>query len=222
LNNKFKYAAFYDLDHTILKGNSATYLVEEARNRGIMTEKQYRQAVFLSLLYKLRIGDPTRMINRMLSWLDGLSKDTVEGLCREVFREFLVGKIRPEILTSIDQHRLENGQMVLLSSATTPICYPVSEHLKFDEVICTRLETINGTFTGQTDGNLVYGIEKKRRMLTFCKKHQFNPREAYYYGDSHTDHHVMEAVGKPVAVSPDKKLLRIATSKNWPILVQDR
>ncbi len=42
---------------------------------------------------------------------------------------------------------------------------------------------------------------------------------AWYYGDSHTDKYVMEAVGFPVAVSPDKKLLKIANRNNWPILL---
>jgi HAD superfamily phosphoserine phosphatase-like hydrolase len=162
------------------------------------------------------------MINRMLSWLNGLSKETIDRLCREVFQECLVKRIRPEIIASLDRHRLQQGEVVLLSSATAPICHPVSDHLKFDQVICTHLETINGTFTGRTEGKLVYGLEKRNRMFTFCREHRYDPREAFYYGDSHTDQHVMKAVGKPVAVSPDSRLLKIALSNNWPILVQDR
>ncbi len=62
---KFDYIAFYDLDHTILEDNSATHLVNEARKRGIMGEKLYRHAVWLSILYKLGIGNSTKMIIRM-------------------------------------------------------------------------------------------------------------------------------------------------------------
>ena len=68
---KFKYVAFYDLDHTILDGNSATHVVHEARKQAVMTERQFRHAVWLSILYKLNIGEPSRMILRMLSWLKG-------------------------------------------------------------------------------------------------------------------------------------------------------
>ncbi len=222
LKNTFNYIAFYDLDHTILHGNSATYLVEEARQRGIMTPRQYRLAVYLYIFYKLNIGDPTKMINRMLLWLKGLREDSIIKLCQEVFRESLVGTIRTEILSSLEEHRRKNGAIVLLSSATSPICEPVSIHLDFDDVICTRLATDNGALTGKTDGKLVYALEKKHRLNSYCQEQGYDPNDAYYYGDSKTDLFVMEAVGNPVAVSPDKRLLKIAIARNWPIIAGDR
>ncbi len=218
----FSYIAFYDLDHTILTGNSATHLVEEARKRGVMNPGQYRHAVYLSILYKLGIGDPSRMITRMLSWLRGLPEPMVHRLCDEVFREDLEKTIRPEILEAIQMHRRRNGANVLLSSATSPVCGPISGHLRLDDMICTFLETENGRFTGRTTGRLVYGMEKKVRMLAYCRQYGQDPSKAYYYGDSFTDQYVMEAVGFPVAVSPDRRLLKIALKKNWPVLVNDR
>jgi HAD superfamily hydrolase (TIGR01490 family) len=215
----FSYTAFYDLDHTILDGNSATHLVQEAHKRGVMTERQYRHAVWLAILYKLNIGEPTRMINRMLYWLKGLKETSLNKLSQEIFDHIIKDTIRPEILETIREHRVKKAKVVLLSSATTTICLPVSQFLELDETICTRLESERGILTGHTHGKLVYGPEKKIRMLTYCHENNYDPQEAWYYGDSHTDKYVMEAVGFPVAVSPDKKLLRIANRNNWPILL---
>ena len=152
--SSFNYTAFYDLDHTILDGNSATHLVQEAHQRGVMSESQFRYAVWLSILYKLRIGNPTRMINRMLTWLNGLQENDIMKLSREIFEQRIKDTIRPEILETIREHRSKKGAVVLLSSATTPICLPVSHHLGMDEMICTRLEAENGTLTGNTIGKL--------------------------------------------------------------------
>ncbi|MDF1573687.1 MAG: HAD-IB family hydrolase [Bacteroidales bacterium] len=217
--SSYSYTAFYDLDHTILDGNSATHLVTEALRRGIMSEKQYRHAVWLSILYKLDLGDPTRMINRMLSWLEGLNEAEIISLAREIFDQIIKDTIRPEILETIRDHRSKNGSVVLLSSATAPICQPVTSYMGLDDMICTRLESRKGTLTGRTSGRLVYGPEKKERLLAFCQEKSVDPSKAWYYGDSYTDRHVMEAVGHPVAVSPDKRLLKIAKKRNWPILV---
>ncbi|MBE9517810.1 MAG: HAD-IB family hydrolase [Bacteroidetes bacterium] len=217
--SSYPYTAFYDLDHTILDGNSATHLVQEARKRGLMSERKYRHAVWLSILYKLDIGDPTRMINRMLSWLKGVEEADITALAQEIFDHTIKETIRPKILETIREHRAQKAKVVLLSSATTPICQPVNLYLELDEMICTRLESESGILTGHTHGKLVYGPEKKVRMLAYCHENNYNPREAWYYGDSHTDKYVMEAVGFPVAVSPDKKLLRIANRNNWPILL---
>jgi len=215
----FAYPAFYDLDHTILEGNSATHLVQEARLRGVMTERQFRYAVWLSILYKLNIGEPIRMIDRMLSWLKGLKETAIMQLSKEIFDHVIKENIRPEILETIREHQAKKAAVVLLSSATTPICQPVTQFLELDDMICTQLESKNGILTGNTHGKLVYGAEKKVRMLAYCLEKEYIPQEAWYYGDSHTDRYVMEAVGFPVAVSPDKKLLKIANRNKWPILL---
>ena len=217
-----KYIAFYDLDRTILTGNSATALVEESHDRGVMTSGQYRHAVWLSILYKLNLGNPTKMIYRMLSWLKGLRESDIVLLCEEIYQARIKNTIRPEILESFEMHRSSGAAVVLLSSATSPICEAVNRHLQLDAIICTHLETLNGIFTGHTLENLVYGAEKKHRMLHFCNEHKALPEDAWYYGDSHTDRYVMEAVGNPVAVSPDKRLKKIAIRRNWPILTDDR
>ena len=215
----FSYTAFYDLDHTILDGNSATHLVQEARKRGVMSERQYRHAVWLSIIYKLNIGEPTRMIDRMLTWLKGLKEASIMKLSQEIFDHIIKETIRPEILETIREHREKKAAVILLSSATTPICQPVTRFMELDDMICTQLESENGILTGHTNGKLVYGLEKKVRMLAFCQEKGYDPREAWYYGDSHTDRWVMEAVGFPVAVSPDKQLQKIARRNNWPILL---
>jgi HAD superfamily hydrolase (TIGR01490 family) len=218
----FKYVAFYDLDHTILMDNSATHLINEARRKGLMSEKHFRQAIYLSILYKMGIGNSTQMIIRMLSWLRGLGEDVIRKLCVDVFNKKIVQKIRPEILTSMEEHRSKNAAIVLLSSASGPICDPVSGYLKLDDVICSRLEISDGIFTGNIIGKLVYGTEKKNRLISYCSDHGYDPAEAYYYGDSYTDHFVMAVVGHPIAVDPDKRLCKIALANDWPILIRNR
>ena len=158
----------------------------------------------------------------MLSWLTGLRESEIKLLCEEIYNTSIKETLGPEILESIEMHRSSGGALVLLSSATEPICEVVARHLHLDAVICTQLETMNATFTGHTRGKLVYGAEKKHRMLSFCNEHDSDAKKAWYYGDSHTDRHVMESVGHPVAVSPDKGLKKIAIRQKWPILVDNR
>ena len=193
---KSEYIAFYDLDHTILSGNSATDLVEVSRARGVMTPRQYRHAVWLSILYKLNLGDPVKMIERMLTWLKGLRESDIKELCEEIYHSHIKKTIRPEILESFRMHRSAGGALVLLSSATEPICEVVTRHLQLDAMICTFLETRDGALTGRTRGKLVYAEEKKQRMQAFCKEQNSDPARAWYYGDSHTDQHVMNRCGR--------------------------
>jgi len=218
LQENYKYIAFYDLDRTIFTGNSATSLVAEAKSRGIMNGRQFRHALYLSLLYKLDWQDPARIITRMLTWLKGMTETAARQLCLDVFESDLLQTIRPEITREMQKHRDEQGANVLLSSATSFICEPVAAHLHLDDVICTHLEEDGGVLTGTTRGKLVYGREKKNRLIDYCRNEGYNPAEAYYYGDSKTDVHVMETVGHPVAVSPDHQLLEVARKRDWRVL----
>ncbi|HDS08042.1 MAG TPA: HAD-IB family hydrolase [Bacteroides sp.] len=218
LRKRYSYIAFYDLDRTIFTGNSATSLVAEARNRGIMNGRQFRHALYLSLLYKLDWQDPARIITRMLTWLKGMTETAARQLCLEVFENNLRQTIRPEITREMQKHRDNLGANVLLSSATSLICEPVAAHLNLEDVICTRLEANNGILTGATRGKLVYGREKKTRLTDYCRKEGHKPAESYYYGDSKTDVYVMETVGHPVAVCPDQRLLEVARKRDWRVL----
>jgi len=155
----------------------------------------------------------------MLSWLTGLQEASIMKLSQDIFDQIIKETIRPEILDTIREHRAKKAAVILLSSATSPICLPVTRFLELDDVICTQLDSENGILTGHTRGKLVYGPEKKVRMLAYCREKEYDPQEAWYYGDSHTDKYVMGAVGFPVAVSPDKKLLKIAKRNKWPILL---
>ena len=89
-------------------------------------------------------------------------------------------------------------------------------------LVGTKLPDLIDTYKSELLGSKVYDKEKKHRLIMYCENNNFDPKDAYYYGDSYTDYHVMESVGNPVAVSPDKKLLKIAMANNWQILVKDR
>lgn len=217
-----RYIAFYDLDHTILEENSATYLVRESLKRGIMTRRDYRRALWFSILYKLHLGDPARMIERMLYWLKGKDEAEMEQFGRDIFLESLVHIFRPEILKSIEEHRDKGAAIVLLSSAPKPICEPVQEHMQLDGLICTELESVDGKYTGHPSRKLVYDREKEVRMLEYCREHDQDPADAWYYGDSYTDQHVMRAVGHAIAVAPDSRLKKIAEAENWPVLAEKK
>lgn len=221
LNRKYSYIAFYDLDHTIMKVNSATALINAARLRGIINGKHYRHAIWLSLLYKLGVSHSSETIYEMLSWLKGINEVKIRELCVKIFHKRQVRKIRKQIIVSMQKHRNEDAALILLSSATEPICEPVSHYLELDDIICSRLEVRDGLFTGKTIGPLVFGEEKRKRLLRYCRENGYDPGTAYYYGDSWSDRFVMEAAGHPVAVNPDKKLRKIARKKQWSFLLKN-
>jgi HAD superfamily hydrolase (TIGR01490 family) len=209
------YAAFFDLDRTVLSINSGSVLVREAHKISLMSTAVLLNAVYLSLLYKLHLRDTDRIISSMGKWMKGLRVDQVEILANTVVNKYLVNAIRPEIYSEISFHREKNAEVVILSSVIVEIGKPISAHLGFDNIICTKMQEEEGIFTGLPETKFCFEDEKRVRLLEYCKLKNYKLDEVFYYGDSISDLPALNAVGHPVCVTPDKKLGKIAKQRGW-------
>ncbi|MCF8224630.1 MAG: HAD-IB family phosphatase [Bacteroidales bacterium] len=218
MKNGHSYLAAFDLDKTILSVNSSRLVVKASRKMGLMSARQLRQAILYSVVYQFDLKDPNEIVLSMMKWLKGLNEKDVAGMATSLILPLMLESIRPEILDEIARHRDNNAYLLLLSSAMPYLCNPVAEHLKLDEVLCSSLETKEGVFTGRSNGNLVFGREKARQMISFCNSHNFDIDTAWYYGDAYTDRFILRSIGNPVCVKPEIKLGLMARRKGWKII----
>jgi phosphoserine phosphatase len=64
----------------------------------------------------------------------------------------------------------------------------------------------------------LHGEHKAEAVRELAREHGYDLGESTAYSDSHTDLPFLEAVGKPVAVNPDRALRRVAAERGWPVL----
>ena len=154
----------------------------------------------------------------MTSWLNGVSEATTNELSAEIFRNILLESIKPEVHAEIIFHRKNGASCVILSSSIQPVCQPIADYLKMDDIICSNLEVDNGIYNGRPSGKFCFGEEKVVRLLDYCKMNNTDHERSWYYGDSIYDLPVLSTVGNPICVNPDKKLKRVANKRGWRIL----
>jgi putative phosphoserine phosphatase/1-acylglycerol-3-phosphate O-acyltransferase len=220
-NSNIRYIVFFDLDQTLAKSISGRSLAREAYKKGIMKNRDLVRAVILSVLFRLKLKDPSDIIDRMVSWVKGMPEKTLKDLCYEVAHKIIIPSIYEEAKTEINLHKAANAKIVILSSALTDVCTEIETYLNLDDIICSELEIKNGYLTGEPFGHLCYGEEKEIRLKAYCKKYDCSPSEAWYYGDSISDLCALIAVGNPVCVNPDNNLKRTAIKRGWKILSWD-
>jgi HAD superfamily phosphoserine phosphatase-like hydrolase len=212
------YIAAFDLDKTILTLNSSRLVVKTSRQMGLMSKRDFIRAIYYSIVYKFDLKDANQIVSEMTGWLHGLKEsDIIDLIHKHVIPEMLE-LIRPEIQNEISEHRKNNGKLIILSSAMPYLCEPISKYLGMDDVVCSKLQTKDGVFTGKPDGKLVFGKEKKVRMNAYCVKFNLPLETAWYYGDAFTDRFVLNAVANPVCVKPELKLGRLAKRNGWKII----
>ena len=87
-----------------------------------------------------------------------------------------------------------------------------------EHIVTSELEVgSDGRLTGRPVDPLCYGAGKVERTRVLAQKLGFELAEATFYSDSITDLPLLEVVGTPVAVSPDRRLLRVAKQRGWRI-----
>ena len=217
MSQHFDYIAFFDLDRTLLKVNSGRVLIRSAYQSGLMSTRNMIHAIYLSLLHKFDLRKTTQIVDQMPNWLTGISEQELSDLSGNIVNNELLDLIRPEMYEEIKMHKENNARLVILSAALPYICEPIASYLKFDDIICSKLEIVNGLFTGIPQGQLCLDDEKSKRLFDFCTLHKCSVKDVYYYGDSIEDLPVLDTVGYPVCINPDKKLTNIAIKKGWTI-----
>ena len=211
------YIAFFDLDHTILNTSSGKIMGIAALREGIIKRQKFVQGLFWTLGNKFGLIEGDTILTRLAEWMKDHPEQYIIDWTTQVFNEVMKYTIRSEAIKEIEYHRNNNAHLVILSASASFICRPVLEFLGLDDLICTDLHVVNNRFSGQSIGDICFGEEKLIRSKSFIKESNYSLDNAFFYTDSFTDLPMLEAVGNPMAVTPDRKLAATARSRGWQI-----
>ncbi len=211
------HVALFDFDKTLVDCNSANlWFLHELRSGRVPLS--YRICVpFWLLQYRLGMGNLERMFDEAFKAAQGKE----EALMIETVRVWYDSEIRPHVrpgaLEAVRTHREAGDLLVLATSSTQYVATLACETFDMDSFICTRLETVNGRFTGRLESNAM-GPAKAERVAEWAVARGIDLADCTFYTDSITDLALLQRVGHPVVVNPDSRLLLVAREHNWPIL----
>src|SRR3954468_16842699 len=163
-----------------------------------------------------------RMREAMLGLTKGWDQQRVRELVRETLDEVLTPIIYAEALELIDEHHKAGRKTVIISSSPIETVEAIGEHLGVDDVIATRARLdAQGRYTGELEF-YAYGPHKAEAIREMAVKEGIDLANSYAYSDSITDLPMLDLVGNPVAVNPDRELTRIARERGWETITFER
>jgi fatty acyl-CoA reductase len=133
----------------------------------------------------------------------------------ESFSGFTLNRLFPDALRQLREHKAAGHRVVLLSGALDFLLEPMKDLV--DDVLCATLAEENGTFTGELSGAPVAGDARARMLASFARRRNLDLSRSYAYADSISDLPMLEAVGNPVAVNPDRRLGAAAKDRGWRV-----
>jgi HAD superfamily hydrolase (TIGR01490 family) len=213
-------AAFFDLDKTIISRSSSLALSRPMYRAGMVSRGQLLRGAYAQLVYLL-VGADERKMERlkdgMLALTKGWDRTQVEDLVREVLLDVIDPYVYQEALDLMELHRSEGRRIYIVSSSPEEVVKPLAAHFGVSGVIATRAEIDDdGRYTGELEF-YSYGEQKGEAIRALSERSDLDLARSYAYSDSFTDVPMLEAVGNPVAVNPDRELRKHAEEHGWQI-----
>lgn len=208
--------AIFDLDNTLLGGDSDYLWGEFLVENKLVDSKRYQQAN--QHFYDQYLAGTMDIVEFLNFQLKPLADNSSADLQRWR-NQYLAEKIDPIILPAaqqlIAQHRQRGDTLMIITATNNFITAPIAEKLGISHLIATEAEIINKRYTGHVSGIPSYQQGKVERLHTWLNDHNQTLAGSYFYSDSHNDLPLLNIVDHPVAVDPDPKLLAFAKQHGW-------
>jgi len=217
-------AAFFDLDKTVIAKASLLAYGSTLRREGFISRRIALRAALGQVVFRAFGANDRRMAKlreASLRLARGWDQARLRALVEDTLHDVIEPIVYDEALELIRTHRRAGRRVYLVSSSPTEIVDPLAIYLGADGAISTRPEIdAEGRYTGEVEF-YAFGPTKAAAVRELAAEQRLELSASYAYSDSVTDLPMLETVGHPVAVNPDRDLRRIALARGWDVMVFD-
>ena len=207
-------AAFFDLDKTIIAKSSTLAFCKPFQAGGLISRRAVLRSAYAQFVYLVGGADHDQM-EKMRAFMSQLVGGWDVATVREIVADTLHNVVDPlvydEAVGLIEEHKLAGRDVVIVSTSGTEVVEPIGAMLGADIVIASRLEEVDGKYTGNID-YYAYAEEKARAIVELAEQRGYDLERSFAYSDSVTDVPMLEVVGHAHAVNPDKELRKVAVA----------
>lgn len=213
-------AAFFDLDKTVIAKSSTLAFSKPFFNQGLLNRRAVLKSSYAQFLFLMSGADHDQM-DRMRSYVTsmcaGWDVEQIKSIVNETLHDIVDPLVFAEAAELIADHRLCGRDVVVVSASGEEIVGPIARALGATHAMATRMVVEDGKYTGEI-AFYCYGEGKAAAIRELAALEGYSLEHCYAYSDSVTDLPMLEEVGHPCAVNPDRALRKEAGARGWPVL----
>lgn len=216
-------AAFFDLDRTLLRGASGEVFSEAMRSSGIVSRSLPGEKYVYQLFNAVGETLPSMALARQaVTFAKGRSRSAMSDAADSVADQ-LVAMVQPFAEGVFAEHRAAGRPIVLATTTPFDLVKPFADRLGLDDVVATRygVDADGDTYDGTLAGPFVWSNGKLAAVREWADRNGVDLSESWAYSDSVYDTPLLSAVGNPVVVNPDPRMVIMAAARRWPTLNLD-
>jgi len=217
-------AAFFDLDKTVIAKSSTLAFSKPFFDQGLLNRRAVLKSSYAQFLFLMSGADHDQM-DRMRSYVTsmcaGWDVEQVKAIVNETLHDIVDPLVFAEAAELIADHRHCGRDVVIVSASGEEIVAPIARALGATHAMATRMVVEDGKYTGGV-AFYCYGEAKAAAVRELAVHEDYPLEHCYAYSDSITDLPMLEAVGNPSVVNPDRALRKEAAARGWPVLTFSR
>jgi HAD superfamily hydrolase (TIGR01490 family) len=213
-------AAFFDLDKTVIAKSSTLAFSRPFFRNGLINRRAVLKGAYAQFVFAVSGADADqveRIRAHLTALCSGWDVQQVRAIVEETLHDIVDPLVYAEATELVTEHQQEGRDIVVVSASGAELVTPISEMIGATHSIGTRMVEAGGKYTGEI-GFYCYGDNKATAMKELAAEHGYDLAASHAYSDSITDLPMLEAVGHPTAVNPDRGLRALALERGWPIL----
>jgi len=215
-----KNLAIFDLDNTILNGDSDYSWINFLIDIGYVNKDEYekKNQYFYDKYYEGKL-DYDEWAEFALSTIKGKRPEEIENLLNKFLSSVIEPMINIYALRLLHNHYHNNDVMLLASATNSVIVNPIAKRLGFENIVATEVEIVNGVYSGKFQNTPALGEGKLQKVREWMRRNDFSDfKNTTFYSDSINDFPLLSVVNKAVAVNPDNKLREECEKRSWEIV----
>lgn len=213
-----KYCAFFDVDHTLMRGSTGSALGRALFRANIVGWRDFAAVIRWNLLYAAGRMDEIEIWRRSVERLLGKLEAPIRKACQDAHPTMVRPRLYREAEAAVAQHRDEGAHLVIISAGPRYSVLEIARELSIDRVSTSWANIVDGKVHDLEGVEIPFGPMKRTYAERHCAELGVDPKDCWAYGDSRSDVEMLELVGHPVAVNPKPALRRVAESRGWPIV----
>jgi HAD superfamily hydrolase (TIGR01490 family) len=213
-------AAFFDLDKTVIAKSSTLAFSRPFFRGGLINRRAVLKSAYAQFVFASSGADADqveRMRAHLTSLCEGWDVRQVRSIVEETLHDIVDPLVYAEAAELIAEHKEQGQDVVVISASGEEIVTPIANMIGATDSVGTRMVAVDGRYTGEIDF-YCYGQNKATAIKQLAAERGYDLDACRAYSDSITDLPMLEAVGHPTVVNPDRALRAIAVERGWPVL----
>jgi HAD superfamily hydrolase (TIGR01490 family) len=213
-------AAFFDLDKTVIAKSSTLAFSRPFFQGGLINRRAVLKSAYAQFVF-MQSGADADQVERMRAHLtslcEGWDVEQVRSIVEETLHDVVDPLVYAEAAELVTEHREKGHDVVVVSASGEEIVRPIARMLGATDSVATRMVAADGRYTGEIDF-YCYGDNKAAAVKQLASERDYDLTACHAYSDSITDLPMLECVGHPATVNPDRGLRKVAAERGWPVL----